>query len=151
MSRALHLTITTPAVVLVDAEDVVSVRAEDESGSFGILPGHADLLTVLSACVVRFRDKAEGLHYCALSGGVLTVEEGRRVAIACRQGAVSDDLEELEGAVDTMRQEETDADRRARVEQMRLHAHAVRQLMRYLRPGRGEAMAPPPAPDAAGE
>ena len=38
MSTALHLTITTPAVILVDSDDVASVRAEDASGSFGILP-----------------------------------------------------------------------------------------------------------------
>src|SRR2546429_1741177 len=48
MSAALHLTITTPAVILVDSDDVASVRAEDASGSFGILPSHADLLTMLT-------------------------------------------------------------------------------------------------------
>ena len=138
MSAPLHLTITTPGAVLVGAPDIVALRAEDESGSFGILPGHADLLTVLSAGVVRFRDKAGVLHYCALSGGVLTVEDGRRVAIACRQGTLGDDLLSLEGAVDTMRRKESDMDKQARVEQTRLHAHAVRQLMRYLRPGRRE-------------
>ena len=35
--------------------DVVSVRAEDASGSFGILPGHADFLTSLAPSVVRWR------------------------------------------------------------------------------------------------
>ena len=55
MTDALHLTITTPATVLVDRDDVARVRAEDESGGFGILPGHADLLTVLPASVVRWR------------------------------------------------------------------------------------------------
>ena len=53
MSGGLHLTIATPAKLLVDIEDVRSVRAEDASGSFGILAGHADLLTVLSLSVVR--------------------------------------------------------------------------------------------------
>lgn len=135
MSAPLHLTITTPAAVLVDRDDIVAVRAEDESGSFGILPGHADLLTVLTPGVVRFKGVDGALRYCALSGGVLAVEEGRRIAIACRQGTVGEDLASLEGAVDTMRASESDADKRARVEQMRLHAHAVRQLMHYLRPG----------------
>ena len=32
MSAGLHLTIATPAAVLVDADDVRSLRAEDESG-----------------------------------------------------------------------------------------------------------------------
>lgn len=142
MSATLHLTITTPSAVLVDRADIRSVRAEDESGGFGILPGHADLLTVLPASVVRWRGKDDAGHYCALRGGVLTVTEGRNVAIACRQGAIGDDLAKLEADVQAMRAAETDADRRARVEQMRLHAHAVRQLMRYLRPA-GPGLAAP--------
>jgi F-type H+-transporting ATPase subunit epsilon len=55
MSGTLHLTVTTPAQILVEAGNVVAVRAEDQSGSFGILPGHADLLTVLVPSVVRWR------------------------------------------------------------------------------------------------
>ena len=51
MRGALHLTITTPMAMLVDAADVRSVRAEDESGHFGILPGHSDYLTALPASV----------------------------------------------------------------------------------------------------
>ncbi|MDW6024406.1 F0F1 ATP synthase subunit epsilon [Mesorhizobium sp. BAC0120] len=144
MSATLHLTITTPSAILADRVQVRSVRAEDESGGFGILPGHADLLTVLSASVVRWRSDDDIRHYCALRGGVLTVTEGRQVAIACRQGTLGDDLAKLEAEVRAMRAAETDADRRARVEQMRLHARAVRQLMRYLRPGgTGFAETPP--------
>lgn len=135
MGGTLHLTITTPATVLVDRADVISVRAEDESGGFGVLPGHADLLTVLPASVVRWRGPDRAEHYCVVGGGVFTVTWGGRVAIACRQGTVGDDLDRLEADVGAMRAVEADADRRARVEQMRLHAHAVRQLIRYLRPG----------------
>ncbi|MCS0503473.1 F0F1 ATP synthase subunit epsilon [Ancylobacter mangrovi] len=148
MSRTIHLTITTPSSVLVDRADVVSVRAEDESGGFGILPGHADFLTVLPASVVRWRGPDQAEHFCVVGGGVLTVTGGRDVSLACRQGTVGDDLGALEADVATMRAADTDADRRARTEQLRLHAHAVRQLMRYLRPGQtgnaeailGEAM-----------
>lgn len=132
MSRVLHLTITTPDAILVDADDVLSVRAEDESGGFGILPGHTDLLTVLPASVVRWRG-AGHTRYCALSGGVMTVTGGSTVAIACRQGTVGDDLSALEAAVRALRAAEADAGRKARVEQTQLHARAVRQLMRYLR------------------
>ncbi len=45
---------STPAAILIDADDVRSLRAEDESGAFGVLPGHADLLTVLPPSVVRW-------------------------------------------------------------------------------------------------
>lgn len=143
---ALHLRITTPMSILVDDPGATSVRAEDESGGFGILPGHTDLLTVLPASVVRWR-RADGTQrFCALRGGLMTVEDGTSVAIACRQGLVGDDLHALEHEVIRMRSAETDADRRARVEQMRMHANAVRQLMRYLRPGTPEA---PTAPGTA--
>jgi F-type H+-transporting ATPase subunit epsilon len=147
MSAPLHLTITTPAAVLVDRADIASVRAEDESGGFGILPGHADLLTVLPPSVVRWRGADHVERYCVVGGGVLTVTGGRMVAIACRQGTTGDDLVQLEADVATMRAAEADADRRARVEQMRLHAHAVRQLMRYLRPGQAGAAQPEAVPD----
>ena len=135
MSEALHLTIATPASVLVDAEDVRSVRAEDLSGAFGVLPGHADLLTVLPPSVVRWTRGDDPTRYCALSGGVLTISGGNRVAIACRRGTLGDDLVKLEADVTAQRSAELDADRRAKVEQLQLHARALRQLMRLLRPG----------------
>jgi F-type H+-transporting ATPase subunit epsilon len=135
MSEGLRLTIATPASVLVDTSGVRSLRAEDDSGAFGVLPGHADLLTVLPPSVVRWTREGESTRYCALSGGVMTVRGGRQVAIACRRASVGDDLTALETRVAAERAAELDADRRAKVEQMRLHARALRQLMRLLRPG----------------
>jgi len=134
MSGTLHLTVTTPAQILVESGDVVAVRAEDQSGSFGILPGHADLLTVLVPSVLRWRTADGAARFCAVRGGVFTVASGRDVAIACREGVVGDSLEELEAKVRAARTQELEADRKARVEQIRMHALAVRQLVRYLRP-----------------
>ncbi|WP_321345346.1 F0F1 ATP synthase subunit epsilon [Breoghania sp.] len=135
MSEGLHLTVTTAMEVLVDEMGVASVRAEDESGGFGILPGHTEFLTVLPASVMRWRDAQGDLHFCALRGGMLTVRGGREVAVACREGLLGDDLRKLEAEVEKLRAEEVDAARNARAADMRLHAQAVRQLMRYLRPG----------------
>ena len=114
MSAALHLTITTPAVILVDSDDVASVRAEDASGSFGILPSHADLLTMLTPSVVRWRTVAGRTGFCAVKGGVLTVAQGRRVEIACREGIVDASLQTLEDKVRTVRAAQLEADRRAK-------------------------------------
>lgn len=142
MSPGLHLTITTPSAVLVDRGDVVSVRAEDESGGFGIRPHHAEFLTVLPASVLRWRERDGTERYCVVEGGILSVTGGRHVAVACRQGTQGDDLAALQADVAAMRAGEADAGRRARTEQMRMHARAVRQLMRYLQPARaGEAPA----------
>jgi len=146
MSATLHLTVTTPMAVLVDTNDVHSLRAEDLSGGFGILPGHTDMLTVLPASVVRWRTGDRDEHYCAIRGGILAVAKGRTVSIACRKGVLGDNLGELEAMVRATEEEETDADRRARVEQTRLHARAVRQLMRYLRPERRPGAPQQPSP-----
>ena len=134
MSGALHLTVTTPGQILVDSGDVAAVRAEDESGSFGILPGHADLLVALVPSVVRWRTADGSTHFCAVRGGVFTVSAGHNVAVACREGVLGDSLEDLEAKVRAVRAQQTEADRKARVEQVRMHALAVRQLLRYLRP-----------------
>ncbi|MFP3182428.1 MAG: F0F1 ATP synthase subunit epsilon [Paraburkholderia sp.] len=135
MSQPLHLTIATPAAVLVDSTEVVALRAEDETGSFGILPGHADFLTVLVPCVIRWHGAGQAPHFCAVEGGVLRVADGHSVTIACRDGIRGDTLVALQAGIEAARAKRLDAARRARVEQTRLHAQAVRQLLRYLRPG----------------
>jgi len=134
MAETLRLTVTTPAKVLVEAHNVVSVRAEDESGSFGILPGHADLLTVLIPCVLHWTADDGAASFCAVRGGVFTVSGGRNVGVACREGVVSDSLDDLEAKVRAVRAQQREAERQARVEQVRAHAFAARQLVRYLRP-----------------
>ena len=74
---------------------------------------------------------------------MLTVAQGRQVAIACREGIVNDSLQTLEDKVRAARAAQLEADRRARVAQVQLHARAVRQLVRYLRPEQsGEIHAP---------
>ena len=135
MTRTLHLTVTTPMAVLVDDPAAHSVRAEDESGGFRLLPGHDAFLTALPASVLRWRDGDDTEHFCALRAGLLTVTGGSAVNVACREAILGDDLAALQEEVVRLRAAEADADRRARVEQMRLHASAVRQLIRYLRPG----------------
>jgi F-type H+-transporting ATPase subunit epsilon len=130
MSGTLHLTVTTPAQILVDGGEVTAVRAEDEGGSFGILPGHADLLTVLVPSVLRWRTADGNAGFCAVRGAVFTVSAGRNVAVACREGVLGSSLEELEAKVCALRGQQIEADRRARVERVRIHA------LRYLRPDR---------------
>jgi F-type H+-transporting ATPase subunit epsilon len=59
------------------------------------------------------------------------------VSIACREAIPGDSLESLEEAVRRHHAVEDDAARRARVDQLRLHARAVRQMLRYLCPRSG--------------
>jgi F-type H+-transporting ATPase subunit epsilon len=135
MNRHLHLVLATPQQVVLDLDDVDSVRGEDASGSFGILPGHADLVTVLVPTVLRWQRAGGEKGFCALRGGVLRMSDGKELHVACRGAVRGDDLDTLETTVRAARADQADADRRARVEQMQLHARAVRTLLRYLRPG----------------
>ena len=137
----MRLLISDPTKVVVDIE-VVSVRAEDESGGFGILQGHADLLTVLTASVVAWRSPDGRMGWCAVRRGVLTVHGRKQIAIATRQAQLGDDLNELEHAVVARFRAEADAERVARVAATRLHTQAIRQIVRALRPGRQPESAP---------
>lgn len=134
MTAELHLRIATPAQVLIDCDGVRSVRAMDRSGSFGILPRHTDMLTVLPPSVVSWTGTDEVRRYCAVRGGVLTVSDGRDVTIASRHAVLGTSLESLEGVIEEARENEIEADRKARVEQVRFHAQAVRHLVRHLLP-----------------
>ena len=133
--RTLHLVIATAANVLVDSDSVVALRTEDDSGSLGILPGHADFLTVLTPSALRWRETGGATRFCAISEGVLTVNAGRDVTIACREAILGDSLEALQAQVQEARTRERDAVQRARVKQTQLYARAVRQLVRFLHPG----------------
>lgn len=138
----IHLLITEPAHVVADHTDVESVSAEDASGWFGILSGHADLITALAPSVVLWRH-ADGRHgCCAVRGGVLSVSAGREVAIATRQAQLGDDLATLEHAVLERFRAELDEERRARVAATRLHTAAIREIIRALQ-GDGQRIALP--------
>lgn len=129
----MRLRIVTPLSVTVDCADAQSVRAEDASGGFGILPGHADFLTSLTISVVGWRTQSNAEHYCAVRGGVLSVDNGGDVTVATREAAQSDDLAELEKTVLDRFRADLDMQRTEHVESMRLQLNAIRQIMRSLR------------------
>jgi F-type H+-transporting ATPase subunit epsilon len=137
----MKLLITEPTAVIAEHDDVASLRAEDESGGFGILQGHADLLTVLPPSVIMWRhvDGREG--FCAVRRGVLTVRHGQEIAIATRQAQLGSDLETLETTVLERFSAETEAERRARVASTKLHMQAIRRIIAALRPA-GSRIAP---------
>lgn len=132
----MRLLITTPTMVVVDDANVVALRAEDESGSFGILNGHADFLTALTVSVIGWHG-ADGPHrFCAVRRGVLSVSHGSLVAVAARQALVGDDLDHLEHDVLAEFRNTIEAERMARTASMQLQMKAIRQIVRYLRPER---------------
>ena len=138
----MRLLITDPTSVIADYVDIVAVRAEDESGSFGILAGHTDLLTVLTESVVAWRHADGRAGLCAVRRGVFTVRGGREVAIATRRAQLGDDLDQLERTVLGRFRAEADAERTARIAATLLHTKAIRQIVRALRPGQYTEHAP---------
>ena len=125
-----------PLEIVLDADDVAAVRAEDETGSFGILPRHADFVTNLAVSIIIWRDMAGARHCVAVRGGVLRVERGELVQIATRQAVGGETLEALGGAVlDKLRAEARD-ESEARVSTARVYIGLLRQIESYLEAGR---------------
>jgi F-type H+-transporting ATPase subunit epsilon len=130
----MRLTIATPEAIVADHADVVSIRAEDASGAFGILPGHADFLTALAISVLSWRHADGRTGYCAVHGGVLRVRGG--VAVATRLALPGEDLHALEETVRRQRREAVDTERteRSHAEQMRIET--IRRVLGVVHPER---------------
>ncbi len=135
----MKLQLTSLGDFVASYDDVVSLRAEDASGSFGVLPGHADLLTVLDIGVASWRHADGRLGHCAVRGGVLRVAGGQTVEIATREAILGDDLEQLESTVVARLREREEAERSAHSREQQLELQALRQIMRYLQPGQAGA------------
>ena len=138
----MRLTITTPLASIVRVEDAMHVRAEDPSGAFGVLPGHAEFLTALTISVLTWRDPGGREHHVAVRGGVLSVRAGSAVSVATPEAVAGDDLQRLESEVLARFRRQLEEERAAHTESQRLQLAAVRQIMRLLRPDTRHA-APP--------
>ncbi len=130
----MRLTITTPLTNAVNASEVTSIRAEDETGSFGILPGHANFLTTLSVSVVSWEAGGRE-HHIAVRGGVLTVRGGKEVTIVTREAVGEATLVELGGAVIARMKQEQESEEASRIIGTRMELAAMRQIERYLATG----------------
>ncbi|MEQ9462450.1 MAG: F0F1 ATP synthase subunit epsilon [Haliea sp.] len=132
MTGFLSLSITTPLKIVLQETSIASLRGEDSSGGFGILPGHGDFVTVIDAGVLRWRGATGRWRYCAVRGGVFTVIGGREVHVACRDAVTGDDLTTLQAQVARTRAERVDTARSTRTGAARLHARAIRRLMQGM-------------------
>lgn len=136
----MRLAVTTPLAVITEANDVVHLRAEDETGAFGILPGHADFLTALSVSVVSWRDRAGAEHHLAVRGGMLEVRDGEVITVGTREAVASDDLHHLETEVLASFRRGVEEERAARMDAQRLYLAAIRQICRFLKSERAPAI-----------
>jgi len=129
----MRLTVTTPLAVIVEAEDVARLRAEDETGAFGILPGHADFLTTLSVSVVSWHDARGNEHHVAVRGGMLAVRDGRLIDVATPAAMANDELRKLETEALAAFRRASEEEQAARSDAQRLYLAAIRQICRFLR------------------
>jgi F-type H+-transporting ATPase subunit epsilon len=123
----MRLTLIIPARVLLDLDQVASVRAEDASGQFGIWPHHADLITVLTVSVLSWRRLDGGADFAAVRGGVLTVAGGE-VRVATPEAVLADSLDALAAGTLARLRSDQQAEERAH----RVMARCERQLLAEL-------------------
>lgn len=135
----MRLRIVSPMAVLLDREGIVGLRAEDESGAFGIQPGHAPFVTVLAPSVVSWRDASGQEGHCAVRGGTLAVRGGQEVSIAAREAVLGDDIAALEQRLRSALAEAAERERAERVADTQMEAAAIRRIIGLLRPGRPQA------------
>ena len=136
----MRLTIATPLAIVIEASNVAHLRAEDDTGAFGILPGHADFLTALSVSVASWRDDHGAEHHVAIRGGMLEVRDGHAIAIATPEAVTGDDLHRLESEVLDKFRRQLVEEQAARTDAQRLYLAAIRQIARFLRTERATAM-----------
>ncbi len=146
----MKLIVATPLANLIEAEGVVHVRAEDETGAFGVLENHADFVTVLDVSVVSWRESSRAEHYVAVRGGMLEVRGGHTVVVATPEAVTGDDLHALETQVLARFRERLDEERASRVDTQRLHLAAIRQIIALLRPERAMTAGGGIRPDPTG-
>lgn len=143
----MKLTIATPLAIVVEADDIAHLRAEDETGAFGILPGHADFLAALALSVVSWRDRRGREHHVAVRGGALEVRDGKSITIATREAIADDNLHRLETEVLATFRHRVEEELTARTDAQRLYLAAIRQICRIVRSDPARAI--PGGPGAA--
>jgi F-type H+-transporting ATPase subunit epsilon len=130
-----RLRIITPLELVVDEVAVSAVRAEDATGSFGILAGHANFLTSLAVSVVEWKRIDGTRRYCAVRRGMLSVSGGTDVAVATREAIANDDLKTLDATVLARFRADIELERSERFETIQLQLSAIRRIVSQFQPG----------------
>ena len=81
----LHLEIVTPDG-LVFSNDIKSVVLPGSEGEFGVLPGHASLISLLKAGVIDIESEDKSRDAVAINWGYAEINEGKATILA--DGAV---------------------------------------------------------------
>jgi F-type H+-transporting ATPase subunit epsilon len=127
----MNVRVLTPAEVVLDRE-AVHITAEGPTGSLGIRPGHAPLVTPLVPGIVLARGVDGREEYVAVNGGVMLVG-GDTVEIVSRQAVAGRDLARLEADVVAGFEKELEEDKANRAAFEKLRMSFLRGVLDYDR------------------
>lgn len=124
----MNLKILLPSEVLVE-EEVNSITAEAQDGSFTLLPGHIDFTSGLVPGILSFRTSSDGQedgveNFAAIDDGIL-VKKGSQVLISTRHGVHSTELEKLRRTVVEEFERRDQRERKARTVLARLESNIM--------------------------
>jgi len=99
MAESIMLNLVTPERSLVSGE-VQEIVAQAALGQVGILPGHANYITLMEPGEMTYKDTDGSVHHLAVSGGFaeVTLEEGVRIMAESAEFAEEIDLERAKAA-----------------------------------------------------
>ena len=115
-------------------ENVASFVGEDASGSFGILPGHAPMCTVLEFGLARFRAAGGEWQFIAAPGAVLRLA-GQELHFSTRRYLRDADFERVRVALREQLLAEENALRDIRNGLRRLEEEMLKRLWKLGRAG----------------
>lgn len=119
-------------------EHVVSFVGEDASGSFGILSGHARIMTALKFGLARIKFSNHQKEYIALSGGILYFVDNL-LRIATRHYLRSDNYQAVIIELDKQRQTEKTTLSNLKETLHRLDENILKRLWELQREGKYES------------
>ena len=135
MTATLELALLSPVEPDIATRHATRVSARDASGSFAILPGHADFVAALVPCLLEWTDADGATHYVGVPGGILRIAGGSRVEIMARRHYASDSPAAVAAALRDDMGHARDADETRRQALDRLEAEIAGQLARRLAAG----------------
>ena len=127
----MQLEVITPIGTLLK-EPVIRIVAEAPGGSFGILPRHADFVSLLAPSILTYETEAGSERYVGINSGTL-VKCGDEVLVSVLSAVTSDRLEELGQRVAREFHVLMDEEREARSALARLEAGMARRFLELER------------------
>lgn len=115
-------------------EDVGHLIGWDDSGSFGLLAGHARFMTVMSWGLARYQTLEHAWHYLALPGGLLYFSDNV-ATISTRRFLRDDDCDRISRALEEQLATEEASLRTMKESLIRLEEEMFKRLWQM---GRGD-------------